>query len=231
MPKISVEIENHKEKFLNHPLFKYLTDSSLSLDERLRFLPYISHFVMSFADINKYILPFNSPKNDLERAVNTHANEDAGHWPWFLNDLQTSEQNPSADLTNHLKFLWSDKLINSRKLTYHLIQSIHNQSAEMRLIVIEVMEATGNATFDTLASITKGTDKQLEYCGNIHLSHETGHSIGSEDEIVDAFPLTAEERNKASRIINECFDAFFQFFDEVFENVTSDRLAEKDYTN
>lgn len=228
MFEISVEIENYKLKFLKHPLFKYLTDDSLSLDERLKFLPYISHFVMSFADINKYILPFKSPCNDLERAVNTHAEEDAEHWPWFLNDLKTSMQNPSAELAENLRFLWSDTLKNSRMLTYHLIQTIHNQTAEMRLIIIEVIEATGNATFDTLASITKGTEKSLEYCGNLHLSHETGHSIGSEDEIVDTLTLTTDERSKASQIIDECFNAFHQFFDEVFENATSERFTGKD---
>jgi hypothetical protein len=220
MTGISKEIEYYKTNFLNHPLFNYLNDDALSLDERLRFLPYISHFVMSFADINKYILPFATPANALERAVNTHAREDAEHWPWFLNDLQTSGQNSAASLTEHLSFLWSDNLINSRKLTYHLIQTLHNQSAKMRLIVIEVMEATGNATFDTLASITKGTDKQLEYCGHLHLSHETGHSMGSEDEIVDTLNLTEEERNKASQMIAECFNAFHRFFDEIFENVS-----------
>ncbi|HIC7817446.1 TPA: hypothetical protein ACW7NQ_001018 [Enterobacter ludwigii] len=218
MHKISDEIESRKLSFLNHDFFKYLTDADLPIEKRLKFLPYISHFVMSFSDINKIILPFETPKNELENVVNNHALEDAEHWPWYLKDLENLDLNPSTELTEHLRFLWSNKLIYSRKLTYQLIQSLHNQTAEMRLIVIEVMEATGNATFDTLARITQDTDKELEYCGNLHLSHETGHSIGSKDELIDTLQLTEDTRAKAINLINECFEAFHRFFDEVLRN-------------
>lgn len=222
MHKISDEITRHKVSFSNHHLFRYLINKDITIEKRLSFLPYISHFVLSFSDINKIVLPFKAPNNDLENAVNNHAREDAEHWEWYLNDLKSLNLNHSGELTEHLRFLWSDKLINSRKLTYQLIQSIHNQTAEMRLVVIEVMEATGNATFDTLAQITQGTDKELEYCGFLHLSHETGHSIGSKDELIDTLQLTEVQRAKATEIINECFQAFNSFFDEVLKNVTEE---------
>lgn len=220
MYKVSDEIKKQKEFFLEHELFNYLKNRVFSIEERLSFLPYISHFVMSFSDLNKVILPFETPRNELEKAVNTHALEDAGHWPWYLKDLQRLNFNTSNEFTEHLCFLWSDKLLNSRKLTYQLMQSIYGQPAEMRLIVIEVMEATGNAMFDTLATITQNNDIELEYCGNLHLSHETGHSIGSKDEFIDTLQLTDSERTKATELITECFEAFSIFFDEVLKNVT-----------
>jgi hypothetical protein len=219
MTKISDAIKNHKDDFLKHELFQHLKNDSLSLNERLKFLPFISHFVMSFSDINHLILPFKFPKNELEKAVNRHALEDSEHWPWYLNDLENLSLNPSATFTDHLHFIWSDKLLNSRMLTYRLVQLLSDQPAEMRLIIIEVMEATGNAMFDTLASITQGSDKELEYCGKVHLSHETGHSIGSDDELIDTLKLSDKEREKAITLIDECFMAFHGFFDEINNNV------------
>lgn len=218
MNKVSSLVADGKRAFISHPFFSYLNNESVSIEHRLRFLPNIAHFVMSFSDINKYILPFSQPQNALEEAVNTHAKEDAEHWPWFLTDLRNTGANEAKDFTEHLAFLWSDKLKNSRKLTYKLIQYLTDQPAKMRLVVIEVMEATGNATFDTLARITLNTTLSLEYCGNIHLSHETGHSIGSDDELIDTIAFSDKENKEARELIHNCFTAFEEFFDELLQN-------------
>ena len=53
---------------------------------------------MSFADLNKYVLPFNFPQNEYEEAINVHCKEDANHWPWYLHDLKT----PSSTINKNL---------------------------------------------------------------------------------------------------------------------------------
>ncbi|MGQ8819035.1 hypothetical protein [Serratia sp. NA_13] len=105
MIKLSNLIEEKKKKFANHKFFSYICDTSRSLEERLSFLPNMSHFIMSFGDINKYVLPFPLPQNDLEKAINTHAEEDSNHWPWFISDLQQLNMNNSQPLTDTLRYL------------------------------------------------------------------------------------------------------------------------------
>lgn len=84
MKSISSSIADGKNRFVQHPFLLYLNDEGIPLEKRLTFLPDIAHFVMTFSDINRYILPFPQPQNFLEEAINTHAREDATHWPWYL---------------------------------------------------------------------------------------------------------------------------------------------------
>lgn len=231
MQKLSILIDEKKDAFGNHPFFYYLKDSSVPLNERLSFLPYISHFVMTFSDINKYVLPFETPMNGLELAVNTHAKEDSNHWPWFINDLTETGNDKNMLLSDLLKKLWSEKLHRSRMLSYSLIQLVVNQPAQLRLVAIEVMEATGNKTFEVLTAITADSDVKLKYCGSLHLSHESGHTIGSQDELIDTLVLTNEELEQANNIINSGFDSFTSFFDELLVNVSSHRYKASFYIN
>ncbi|SFC09863.1 hypothetical protein [Pragia fontium] len=219
MTKLSTLIEQNKQKFARHEFLTFLTDKTIPLSQRLSFLPNIAHFVMSFSDINKFILPFQNPSNDLEHAVNQHAQEDANHWPWFLNDLQSTGLNKQGSLTDNLEFLWSENIKNSRLLTYQLIRLLTDKPAKIRLVVIEIMEATGNVTFDTLSQITKDSAFPLEFCGNIHFSHETGHSIGSEEELIDTIEYSNQEMNDATNAISDGFQAFERFFDELMMNM------------
>ncbi|VEI18974.1 Uncharacterised protein [Serratia plymuthica] len=169
--KISAMIENKKELFSNHEFFSYVRNTSLPLEERLSFLPHMSYFIMSFGDINKYVLPFPTPKDTLEEAINTHAKEDSTHWPWFLADLQRLHMDKNSPLTHTLQYLWSEEMSASRKLVYDLMELIAGKDAKFRLVVIEVMETTGNAVFTALSEITANSDLKLEFCGPLHANH------------------------------------------------------------
>lgn len=216
--KVSSYIDERKSRFASHSFFGFLYDSSVSVERRISFLPRLSHFVMSFADISQYILPFESPENDLERAINVHSEEDANHWQWFINDLKRMEKSSGGLLTDHILFLWSGENKNGRLLTYKLISLIAGQPAKMRLVAVEVMEAAGNVFFEALADVTKEISPALEYCGELHLSHETGHTIGSDEELVDAVEYSPEEMKQVRAIIDDGFLAFENFFTELEEN-------------
>ncbi|WP_447873020.1 hypothetical protein [Serratia fonticola] len=219
MEKLSMVIEHNKQIFSCHEFFKFLKNRTIPLSQRLAFLPNIAHFVMSFSDINKFILPFKNPSNPLEYAVNKHAQEDANHWPWFLNDLQNISLNKPDSFTDCLKFLWSENIENSRLLTYQLIKLLADKPAKMKLVIIDVMEATGNATFEVLSQITKDSEFPLQYCGNLHFSHETGHSIGSGEDLIDSINFSDEEMKDVNQTIIEVFQAFECFFDELMVNM------------
>ncbi|AWQ49485.1 MAG: hypothetical protein E7J62_03560 [Serratia marcescens] len=208
-------IARHKQLFSEHPFLDYVRDNRIPVQSRLAFLPAMSHFVMSFSDLNKYALPFPSPKDPLEHAVNTHAKEDSHHWPWFLHDLQTLSLNTPTTLVDNLRFLWSDQLQASRRLVYHLFALCANKPAKQRIVVIEMIESVGNAVFTVINQVVNEAHIPLKYCGDLHLSRETGHAIGSHGELLDTLAFSQEEEREARAAVESGFQAFSSFFSEL----------------
>lgn len=170
---------------------------------------------MSFGDFNKFIIPIENPKNDLEMAINIHAAEDATHWPWYINDLRTLNQNQSQPITETLEWLWSTEMEGNRKLMYGLIEMMTQQPAKIRLAIIEAIEATGRVAFTYFNKITKHSAIQLDYCGNLHLSHESGHTMGSEAELIDTIDYNEEEYLLSLEVIDKTFILFNNLLDDI----------------
>ncbi|CAG9421958.1 hypothetical protein [Providencia alcalifaciens] len=215
MEKLSNLINLKQETFSQHPFFLGSIDSSLPVKESLAFLPKLAFFILAFGDINKYILPFENPKNDLEAAVNDHALEDSDHWYWYIDDLRTLRMNEPQLLTDTLVWLWSPQMEDNRKLIYELISAIANQPAKIRLAVIECMEATGRTFFTYVNQIAKLSPVPLKYCGALHLAHESGHTMGSDAELIDTINYTDEEHVLCVHLIERIFTAFTRFIDEI----------------
>ncbi|MEB7883006.1 hypothetical protein [Serratia fonticola] len=226
MNEVSRVIETQKEAFSQHKFFLHLRNTAIPLEKRLSFLPGMSHFIMSFGDINKYVLPFSDPKDELEKSINKHAKEDANHWPWFITDLQQLHMNESSPFTDVLQYLWSEGLAASRKLTYDLIELMAGKDAKTRLVIIEVMEATGNVMFTTLNEVTAGSSLKLEFCGSLHASHESGHAIGSDDEIINRLSFSEDECQHFTSLVTDGFKAFSRFIDQLDESNTAAKLNE-----
>lgn len=208
-------IARHKQILSEHPFLSYIQDNCIPIQSRLAFLPAMSHFVMSFSDLNKYALPFPHPKDPLENTVNKHAQEDSHHWPWFLHDLQTLSLNKPTTLVDSLSFLWSDRLQASRRLAYHLFTLTANKPAKQRIVVIEMIESVGNTMFTPVNKVVNEAQIPLKYCGDLHLSRETGHCIGSHGELLDTLEFSWEEEQEARAAIESGYQAFTSFFYEL----------------
>ncbi|UYZ83199.1 hypothetical protein MTZ49_11395 [Entomomonas sp. E2T0] len=222
MKKVILYIHSKKQQFSKLPLFDLLKNEEFSSKEKLSStLPIMSHFIMSFGDLNKYVLKYTEPKNELEKVVNTHAKEDQDHWKWFIDDLKTLQINNIATLPEHLMYLWDSTTSSVRELTYTLIGEIYNSSAKQRLAIIEAMEATGNVMFKVLAPLANDVklkyNKELVFCGNTHLSHETGHTIGSEQRLFDNIAFNTNELELIKQKIDIVFEAFTQFINLLFK--------------
>jgi len=98
-------------------------------------LHYLAHFIMIFDDINKYVIPFNSPKDQYEKIINIHTKEDAHHWPWYIHDLKALGFDQNQRITQTLEFLLAEKLAPSRELGYKSISLLSNQPAIIKYIV------------------------------------------------------------------------------------------------
>lgn len=61
------------------PLLQYMRESSLTEEERLGFYPCMAHFILSFGDINKYMLREELTIKPYQQQVNNHTYEDDHH--------------------------------------------------------------------------------------------------------------------------------------------------------
>ncbi|ENU92024.1 hypothetical protein F971_03117 [Acinetobacter vivianii] len=223
MQEVIDYIGSKKEDFGQHPFFELLFDDELPVSNKLSFMPYMAYFIMSFGDINKYVLPFKSPKDNYEIAINLHAKEDEKHWNWYLEDLQSLNFDKKRAFTDVLETLWSDDFSASRELTYKLVSLIHNQSAIYRYVVVEVMEATGDVTFTYLEKMSAKLDVTLNFIGELHLSRETGHLILSDVNVFESLRLNEQEREDFKKVVDACFDAFHTFMDQLYLNIKQGR--------
>lgn len=183
MKYVLKKILENKQAYSNLPLFQYMRDSSLTEEERLGFYPCMAHFILSFGDINKYMLREEPTINIYQQQVNIHTYEDDHHWPWYLEDFTKLGFDHLCSPTSWMRFLWSDATRQNRILTYRLAALISGASAVERIAIVEAIEETGNVLFSTILNLAKAIEIrrgiELRYCGEFHFSLESGHSVGS----------------------------------------------------
>src|SRR5262245_6411818 len=110
MKHVLKHILRQKREFARAALFSRLKDERLTPRDRRAFIPAMAHFIMSFGDLNRYVLRYAEPQNELERMVNTHTIEDETHWRWYLEDLALLGLDAASSKTEVLRQLWGDEL-------------------------------------------------------------------------------------------------------------------------
>ena len=206
---------SRRRAFLRNAFFTRLSSEDLPDEERLGFLPAMAHFILSFGDLNRYVLRYAEPRTALEHAVNEHTQEDANHWPWYLADLRALGYDEQGSRTRWLLDCWSEETKAARQLTYTLVQLISGTPAQERIALIEVMEETGNAVFSALAPIAARIEKtrgvKLQFCGQHHLDRESGHTLSLDHGALAAIDLTPSARAAVIAKVDTAFDAFEEF--------------------
>lgn len=212
MKFVMKKILEKKQTYSNLPLFQFMRDSSLTEEERLAFYPCMAHFILSFGDINKYMLREEPATNAYQKRVNIHTYEDDHHWPWYLEDFAKLGFDHLCSPTSWMQFLWSDETRQNRILTYRLAALISNASAIERIAIIEAIEETGNVLFSTMLNLAKAIESrrgiQLRYCGEFHFSLESGHSVGSDRLEIAGIPLDESIQARCLSLVDEVFTLF-----------------------
>lgn len=221
MKRALAYIERKNAAFAQHPMFDYLKDESIPARQRLVFAPYMAHFVFSFMDINRFVLRDLSSRDEYQHLVNIHTDEDSHHWPWYLNDLKKLQLDKSGRLTECLYFIWSDHGIKSRMLTYDMVGIAKQASPIGKVILVEVIEKTGNVFLGQTAKVSRELNNYPDYLyfGEHHLKCETGHHMGTADieDKLGAIELTADELEKGLRLIDDSYTLYENFLTEMLE--------------
>lgn len=217
MHSIFDAIERRRVAFAQHPFIQFLGDDEIPATRRLAYAPYGSHFVLTFGEFNRNFLHEDEPKSPQQEMINKHAEEDQTHFAWFLHDLKVLGFDAECRFTDVLRFLWSDDGKHARELGHYVISAARDAEAELRLVIIEALEAQGNVWLSATAQAASAHPKreELVYFSQHHLERETGHTIGSDVEEVRATTLPDALRPRAEELVNGIFDRTEKFCDEM----------------
>ena len=221
MKDILFEIKKKKSDFASLPFFDYLKNSSLDPLQRLSFAPCAAPFIMSFADLNKYVLREEPTTNKIQELINQHSYEDDHHWQWFLEDIDKLGFNTSQSFVDTLSFLWSNDTIAPRKICLDLYRLTYEASPELKLVIVETIEATGSVFLSSAQRVAQElkelTQKDYRYFGAHHFSIDSNHSIVSDEHenFVENITLSIDQKKLAFEIVNKIFEVFTEFTEEL----------------
>lgn len=212
MKDVLRHIFEKKRAYQHLPLFEWMRDDTLSPRQRLAFYPCMAHFIMSFGDLNKFVLREDRPGDLYQEMVNQHTLEDDHHWPWYLEDFTKLGFDAEMRGTEWMHFLWGDETRQNRILLARLTRLIAGTNSLERLVVIEAIEETGNVLFSTIlplaVAIEAQTGEELRYCGPFHFNLESGHAVGADHKALANIALSAQDRARCLSMVDEVFSVF-----------------------
>ncbi|MGB3240841.1 MAG: hypothetical protein WBB29_21320 [Geitlerinemataceae cyanobacterium] len=209
-------IEQKKQEFARLPLFEFMQDTSIDPRTRLGWAPCAAFFIMSFGDLNKYIFRDETTSDPIQELINTHTHEDEHHSVWFLQDLEKLSFDDSLKFSDTLDFLWGEETQITRWVTHQLFGYAFGATPIQKLVIIEVLEATGNIVFTSASQVSMELERmsgqQCDYFGSFHLDVETGHTTGNQniEEILFNIELKASQEQELLNLANQVFEVLFK---------------------
>jgi hypothetical protein len=212
MKEVLRHIFGKKRSYQLLPLFDWMRDEGLTARERLAFYPCMAPFILSFGDLNKFVLREERPGDVYQDMVNAHTLEDDHHWPWYLEDFAKLGFDQELRGTEWMNFLWGEETRQNRVLMARLTGLIRGTSSLERLVIIEAIEETGNVLFGTMLPLAEAVERelgeQLRYCGSFHFNLESGHAVGADHKALASVALSERDRARCMAMVDEVFAAF-----------------------
>ncbi|MCA1564486.1 MAG: hypothetical protein LC803_02280 [Acidobacteria bacterium] len=219
MRTILAAITERKQAFAELPFFAFLRDESLDPEQRLAFYPCMAHWVMSFADLNKYFFRAESAGDMHQERVNVYSHEDDDHWQLYIEDFQTLGFHRMFDGTDWLRFLWSERTRANRMLSYRIARLITGATSVQRLAIIEALEEAANVffahTLPLAERMQERTGVELRYLGHFHYNLEADHTGAGDHESLAEIELDDATRRRTLEMIGEVFDLFEDWAEEM----------------
>jgi hypothetical protein len=219
MKTVLQHILRMKREYARLPFFEFLEDDSIPARERLSFYPCMAPFIMSFGDLNRYVLREERSGDPHQERVNAHTYEDDHHWPWYLEDFSKLGHDGLATPTETLRFLYSDASTCNRILSMRLASLIWGATPVVRLAIIEAIEETGNVLFALTTRLAKEVEVDsgvaLRYLGEFHFNLESGHAMNNDHAELARIHLDIAQRADAMDRAGQVFDEFTKWTGEL----------------
>lgn len=223
MKKILAYIEQKKHEFSQLPFFEYLRDKSISPMQRLAFAPCAAPFVMTVGELNRSVFRVEPTDDPIQKIINKLSYEDDHHWVWFLEDLEKLNLNPVESYTKTLNFLWSEETRETRRLCHEMYRSTFGATPIQKMVIIEVIEATGNIAGEVLSKVTDdllqnlNEKQEYRYFGTGHLMVEPGNSYNSlnDKQFVESIQISEDLKKESLDLVDYFFSIFSSFVNEL----------------
>jgi hypothetical protein len=219
MEAILAAITERKQAFAKLPFFAFLSDESIDPEQRLAFYPCMAHWIMSFADLNKYFLRAEAAGDEYQQKVNAYSHEDDDHWRLYIEDFQKLGFEGLYTGTNWLRFLWGDETRANRMLSYRIAHLIQGATSVQRLAIVEAMEEAANVFFPLTLQLAEQIQErngvELRYLGHFHFNLEAQHTGAGDHDALARIQLDDETRRKTLWMVDEVFGLFEEWAEEV----------------
>jgi hypothetical protein len=234
MEDIFALITSYQNEFAKQPFFAFMRDTSINLEERLAWMPCLTHIAMGFADVWKYDFRDESSNDEIQQLINKHTYEDEDHWIWFIEDLKHLGFDKSFNFSDTLKLLWGEETTQTRLVPHTVATYVRNAEPIVKLAAIEAIEATFYificSTIPLIQEVRKITNLNYHYIGGTHLEVEKSHTI-RQMEIKQMFydiQLNEQQRLATEVVIEKVFQLFSDSMSELLtyaKNHASNKLV------
>jgi hypothetical protein len=188
----------------------------------------MAYFVMSFADLCALVLRKEPAEDRYQEIINAHTKEDGNHWEWYLEDLARLGVDHEQSFSNTLRFIWGPDSEKSRLLTYRLCGLGLGANSLRKLVLLKCVEATAKVGFESTSKVAREivdrNGKPLLYLGAHHLEAERDHTLSADkaQRLLEGLSLDEKTRQDLQRVVEETFDAFTDFVNELFRFASSE---------
>jgi hypothetical protein len=222
MKQVFSHIAKRSDEYAREPLFAYLRNPAVDPGERLGFVPWAAHFVMTFADLYHFFLRVEQPRDRYEELANIHLSEEGPHWKWFLTDLANVGMDPTLRFTDALRVLWGAPTQRTRQLSYEICKLSAGLTSLERLVMLNTIEATGKVTLEAFRpagrQVEARSGRRLVYFGDQHVDSEHQHTL--EDSAVrrslEEIELDEAVRAELCSLVDRVFEHFRGFSDDSY---------------
>ena len=231
MQRVLRLIEQQRRQFDAHPFFLFLRDDRVAPATRMAYAPYCCHFVLIFADINKYVLRDEQSTDRYQQIVNRHTREDDNHWLWYLHDLAKLRMHPADSFAGTVHFIWGDAGSRARELGYCVIGYALRAEPLLRLVIVEALEATGHVWLNTTVKLTQALPNghELLFFNDHHMDCEIGHSTDADE--VREIVVPPALRPLAAEAVQAIFGKMTAFCTEMLERLQPQADAMVNHAN
>ncbi|PSB11315.1 hypothetical protein C7B62_05840 [Pleurocapsa sp. CCALA 161] len=217
MKSILALIESKQKVYAQSPLFHFMKDQSINPLKRLAFVPCSAPFILGFTDLCKYAFYQEHTNSKIQSILNQHAYEDANHWQWFLEDMESLGFNCQLEMNDALFFLWHEETKASRLVTYELYKYIAESTEIEKLVILESLEGLADIFLSFTKKVTEElqltTNKEYKYFGGLHVAAEQDHEAHSDDmhEYIQNIYIPEENKQHSIKLVEKVFELFTQW--------------------
>lgn len=223
MRRILEQIDANMVEYRKAPFLAHLRDPTVDPQAKLVFAPHVAHFVLTFGDLCRFILPATPAKDRYQELVNANCVEDQDHWRWFLTDLAELGLDPRLPLSRAISLVWGERNVRTRILSYNLCHFALGADSITRLVLVHCIEGAFKATVEDLAiasrTYTAETGKPLRYLGARHSDAESSHTLEQQAvrSLIREVALSDVSYEYCRTMVKQTFSLFSAFAEELLD--------------